>query len=98
MPTQGAQPAYPQYPQYLQYPQYPYPYPQPPRPGQPVYPQGQVAPIYPYPYPAYPYAQPYWGYPVPVVKRRAPGELYARVIAWIVFSLGIVSVVGGLLV
>ncbi|HET8908095.1 MAG TPA: PrsW family glutamic-type intramembrane protease, partial [Ktedonobacterales bacterium] len=47
---------------------------------------------------AYPYAQPYWGYPVPVVKRRAPGELYARVIAWIVFSLGIVSVVGGLLV
>ena len=53
-----------------------------------------------YPYPAYPYPQPYWGYPyaVPVVKRRAPGEVYGLVVAWIVFSVGILSIVGGLLV
>ena len=69
-------------------------------PGQPVYPQGQPAPGYPYPYPAYPYSQPYWGYayPAPVVKRRAPGEVYGLVVAWIVFSVGILSIVGGLLV
>jgi hypothetical protein len=92
---------------YTPYP-YPYPYqPQPPQPqpptrapGQPVYPQGQ-APQYPYsayPYP-YPYPQQYWAYPypAPVVKRRAPGEVYGLVVAWIVFSLGILSIVGGLL-
>ena len=90
------------------YTPYPYPYqPQPPQPqpptrapGQPVYPQGQ-APQYPYsayPYP-YPYPQQYWAYPypAPVVKRRAPGEIYGLVVAWIVFSLGILSIVGGLL-
>jgi RsiW-degrading membrane proteinase PrsW (M82 family) len=32
-----------------------------------------------------------------VVKRRPPGETYALVVAWIVFSLGILSIVGGLL-
>jgi RsiW-degrading membrane proteinase PrsW (M82 family) len=68
---------------------------QPPRapvPGQPIYAQGQ-------PYQGYPYPQPYWAYPYPVqvVKRRPPGEVYALVVAWIVFSLGILSVVGGLL-
>jgi RsiW-degrading membrane proteinase PrsW (M82 family) len=34
---------------------------------------------------------------VQVVKRRPPGEIYALVVAWIVFSLGILSIVGGLL-
>ena len=50
-----------------------------------------------YPYPVYAYPQ--WGYPypMPVARRRPPGEIYALVIAWIVFSLGIVSIVGGLL-
>ena len=32
-----------------------------------------------------------------VAKRREPGEVYALVVAWIVFSFGILSVVGGLL-
>lgn len=90
------------------YPPYPYPYPQAPQPqlgqqppmrapGQPVYAQGQVAPAYPYP--AYPYSQPYWGYPypVPAARRRPPGELYALVVSWIVFSFGILSIIGGLL-
>ncbi|HEU5347722.1 MAG TPA: PrsW family glutamic-type intramembrane protease [Ktedonobacterales bacterium] len=70
-------------------------------PGQPVYPQGQVAtgqPYQAYPY-AQPYAQPYWVYPYPamVVKRREPGEIYALVVAWIVFAFGILSIIGGLL-
>ena len=66
--------------------------PQAPVPGQPIYAQGQ-------PYQGYPYPQPYWAYPYPVqvVKRRPPGEIYALVVAWIVFSLGILSIVGGLL-
>jgi RsiW-degrading membrane proteinase PrsW (M82 family) len=34
---------------------------------------------------------------VQIVKRRPPGEVYALVVAWIVFSLGILSIVGGLL-
>ena len=61
-------------------------------PGQPVYAQGQ-------PYPGYAYPQPYWAYayPAAVVKRRPPGEIYALVVAWIVFSFGILSIVGGLL-
>ncbi|HEY1391597.1 MAG TPA: PrsW family glutamic-type intramembrane protease [Ktedonobacterales bacterium] len=51
------------------------------------------------PYPGYPYPQPYWAYPYPalVVKRRPPGEVYALVVAWLVFSLGILSIVCGLL-
>lgn len=32
-----------------------------------------------------------------VVKRRPPGELYALVVAWIVFAFGILSIIGGLL-
>lgn len=57
-----------------------------------MYAQGQ-------PYQGYPYPQQYWAYPypVPVVKRRPPGEIYALVVAWIVFSLGILSIIGGLL-
>jgi RsiW-degrading membrane proteinase PrsW (M82 family) len=61
-------------------------------PGQPTYAQGQ-------PYQGYPYPQPYWAYPYPVavVKRRPPGEVYALVVSWIVFSFGILSIIGGLL-
>lgn len=100
--TQGTPPYRPQVP----YTPYPYPYPPAPQsgqqpqvraPGQPIYPQGQAAPGYPAP--AYPYPQPYWAYPYPVMvaPRRPPGEVYSLVVAWIVFSFGIVSIVGGLL-
>ncbi|HEX5441261.1 MAG TPA: zinc ribbon domain-containing protein, partial [Ktedonobacterales bacterium] len=97
---QGYPPAQPGAAPYRAPAPYPYPYPgaqpvQPTRapvPGQPIYAQGQ-------PYPGYGYPQPYWAYPYPalVVKRRPPGEVYALVVAWIVFSLGILSIVGGLL-
>jgi RsiW-degrading membrane proteinase PrsW (M82 family) len=67
-------------------------------PGQPIYAPGQPYPGQPYPGQPYP-GQPYWAYPYPVavVKRRPPGEIYALVVAWIVFSFGILSIIGGLL-
>jgi RsiW-degrading membrane proteinase PrsW (M82 family) len=87
----------------------PYPYPYPPQPGQqtqqttthapghPLYAQGQA--VAGYSYPAYPYPQPYWAYPYPVViaPGRPSGEIYALVVSWIIFGLGILSIIGGLL-
>ncbi|HUY77649.1 MAG TPA: PrsW family glutamic-type intramembrane protease [Ktedonobacterales bacterium] len=70
-------------------------------PGYPAYAQGAYPPApygyggYGYPY-GYGYAYPYY-YPYPAVAPRKPGELYAKIISWIVFSLGIVGVLSGII-
>jgi hypothetical protein len=65
------------------------------------------APAYPPPYAGYPipytpygvYGAPWPGYyPVVVAPRRAPGEVYALVISWIVTIAGGLSIVSGLLI
>jgi RsiW-degrading membrane proteinase PrsW (M82 family) len=68
-----------------------------PAPGYPAYPQGAPPPSAPYPYAAPPYPYPYTYYPSPFVKpRRAPGETYPLVVAWIVTVLGGISILVGL--
>ncbi|HEX9414928.1 MAG TPA: PrsW family glutamic-type intramembrane protease, partial [Ktedonobacterales bacterium] len=71
------------------YPAYAYPYAQAPTPHYP----GNAPPAYSYPYygyymPGYVYAQP---------PRRAPGETYRTVLAWIVTIGGGLTILGGLL-
>ncbi len=73
-------------------------------PGYPTYAQGAY-PASPYGYQygygggyGYGYPYPYYYYPYPVAAPRKPGETYAKVISWIVFSLGILGVVSGIIV
>jgi RsiW-degrading membrane proteinase PrsW (M82 family) len=90
-------PAYPAYPAYPTNPTYQA------APGAYAYPTGGYAPYgYPAAYGGYggygPYG--YYGYYAPVYPmkpRRAPGEIYALVIAWIVTILAGLSVLCGLL-
>ena len=108
-PTQPAYPAYPAYSGYPAYPAYPtypaYPPNQGVAPGVYPYPAGSnapygYAPTYGgYVYSPYGYYMPaYGGYAYPAKPRRAPGEVYALVIAWIVTALAGISVIGGALI
>jgi RsiW-degrading membrane proteinase PrsW (M82 family) len=110
-PTTGApagvvpvSPGYPQYPQGAGNPASGYPYPQynPYAPYSPYAPYGYGAPggYPPYGGYIYPYANPWSAYyPVIVVPpRRAPGEIYALVISWIVTVAGGLSIICGLLI
>lgn len=70
-------------------------------PGYPAYAQGAYSPS-PYGYGAYGspygygYPYPYY-YPYPAAAPRKPGELYAKIISWIVFGLGILGVICGII-
>ncbi len=76
---------------YAPYPAQPYS-----SPGYPTYAQGTRQPSAPYPY-ATQYPYPYAYYPSPfITPRRAPGETYPLVVAWIVTVLGALSILIGL--
>ena len=96
-PASSTAPAQPAYQPYQPYQPYSQPYPQ-----YPVYPvnQGQPAGAYGagyagYMWPGYAGYAPYYAIPAP---RRAPGETYAQVIAWIVTVASGLAIAGGLLV
>jgi RsiW-degrading membrane proteinase PrsW (M82 family) len=94
-PGVWAPPAYPQYAAYPAYPSAPSGY----GVGYPA--AGQPGAAYPYSYGGYPWPSyaPYPPYPMAQpAPRRAPGETYALVIAWIVTVASGIAVLGGLLV
>ena len=96
-PGASAQPT-PTYPAYPAYPAY-----QSAAPGVYPYPTGNYAPYgYAPTYADNSYgAYGYYGYYAPAYPakpRRAPGEVYALVIAWIVTGLAGISIIGGLLI
>ncbi len=83
-------PSYPAHPAYSAY------QPAPTYPTYPTYPAMQSQPYSPYAYPMpYPHYPQYYA---PPRHRRAPGETYALVIAWIVTIASGIALLGGLLV
>lgn len=92
-PPPGAPTGYPAYQQYPSGATYPQPGAWGQQPGYPAYPNGGYPYGYPYGYQWAPYAP--YAAPRP---RRAPGEVYALVISWIVTVASALAILGGALV
>lgn len=106
-----AAPGQPAYPQSAAYPAYPSAYPPAPSAYGAGYPAAGQPAAYPgaypgaYPQAAYPYGYGGYGWPgyppyamAQPAPRRAPGETYALVVAWIVTVASGIAIAGGLLV